>query len=168
MASTIEQLEQRLRALEDIAAIKDLKARYLRSCDLQRPDDVRDCLLPEAVIAYEGFPQFNDRDSFVDIYRQMGCQPGIFDMHHGVNPEITLTGADSAKGIWSLFFQNINLGNRTVTQFGVEYDDDYVRRDGRWWIARSASRKTSVLVQMIGGDGVPKVQALGRSEEEPA
>src|ERR1700758_601102 len=144
MTSDMADLERRLRALEDLSAIKDLKARYLRGCDQKQPEEVRDCLLPDgAVIAYEGFPEFTDRDSFVEAFRTMGCVDGVYDIHHGANPEIELTGPDSATGKWALFFQNINLAQRSVLQMGVEYDDDYVRRDGRWWIARTATKRTS-------------------------
>lgn len=163
MTDQISALEARLQALEDVAAIKDLKARYLRGCDRQRPEDVRDTLIPDAVIAYEGFPEFRDRDSFVDIFAQMGCQPGIFDMHHAANPEITLEATDRATGKWALFFQNINLATRAVTQMGVEYADVYVRRDGRWWIAETRTKRTSFLAQLIGEDGVPKVTAMGEA-----
>ncbi|WP_336951285.1 nuclear transport factor 2 family protein [Sphingobium aromaticivastans] len=162
----IAALEKRLQALEDINAIKELKARYLRACDLQQPDAVRDCLKPEgAVIAYEGFPPFHDRDSFVDVFRTMGCQSGIYDIHHGANPEISLTGPDSAAGKWSLYFQNINLAQRTVMQMGVEYDDDYVRQDGRWWIARTATKRTSCILQTVDEKGQVTLVSLG---EPPA
>ncbi|WP_311269541.1 nuclear transport factor 2 family protein [Sphingobium sp. WCS2017Hpa-17] len=160
----LQTLEKRIALLEDINAIKELKARYLRGCDLQRPEEVRDCLSPDgAVIAYEGFPPFHDRDSFVEIFRTMGCVAGIYDIHHGANPVITITGEDSATGKWSLYFQNINLAHRTVTQMGVEYDDDYVRRDGRWWISRTATKRTSCIVQQVDEDGKSTIVALGEA-----
>jgi len=159
----LASLAARVQALEDTAAIRDLKARYLRGCDLQQPEEVRDTLLPEAVVAYEGFPAFNSRDAFVEVFAQMGCQPGIFDIHHGANPVIALDGEDRATGQWSLFFQNINVANRTIIQMGVEYDDVYVRRDGRWWIAETRTRRTSFLMQTVDADGATKVAAFGEA-----
>lgn len=157
-------LEARLRALEDLAEIQSLKARYLRGCDLQQPDDVRATLLPEAVVAYEGFPVFDNRDAFVQVFAEMGCQPGIYDMHHGSNPEIEVKG-DRATGKWALFFQSINLTTRTITQMGVEYDDVYLRRDGVWLIAETRTRRTSFLGQSVGEDGILRVVTMG---EPPA
>ena len=62
MAATIAQLELRLQALEDINAIKELKARYLRACDRKQPDTMRDCFVEKgALIEAEVFPSFNDR-----------------------------------------------------------------------------------------------------------
>lgn len=164
--SDLSSIERRLRALEDINAIKDLKASYLRACDLQQPDAVRDCLVPEgAVIAYEGFPPFFERDSFVEAFRTMGCVEGVYDIHHGANPVIQITGEDSATGSWSLFFQNINLPHRTVMKMGVEYTDTYVRQDGRWWIASTATKRTSCILEAIDESGRVKILSLG---EPPA
>lgn len=157
-------LEERVRRLEDDRAIRDLKARYLRACDLKEPETVRDCLLPEAVIEYEGFPRFTNRDDFVAIYQQMGCQPHIFDIHHGANGVVTFEGEDRASGQWALTFHNIDLAGRTVTQFGIEYEDAYVRKDNRWWIARTASARKSVLVQQVDEAGGIKVAIMGTEQ----
>ena len=157
-------IEARLQRLESDRAIRDLKARYLRCCDLKDPDGVRDTLVAEgAVIAFEGFPRFDSRDAFVDIFRQMGCQPGIFDIHHGANGVIAFDGPDRATGNWSLYFHNVNLTARTLTQMGVEYDDVYVRQGGRWWIAETHSQRTSFLMHAVGDDGLPKVAAMGEA-----
>jgi hypothetical protein len=157
-------LELRLQRLEDDRAIRDLKARYLRACDGKDPEGVRDTLLPiGAVIAYEGFPAFDNRDDFVEIYRQMGCAPGIFDIHHGANGEIAFENAERATGKWALYFHNINLAARTLTQMGVEYDDRYVKQDGRWWIAETRTRRTSCLVQSVDAAGNAVVAVMGEA-----
>jgi hypothetical protein len=154
-------LAARLQRLEDDRAIRDLKARYLRACDTKEPEVVRDCLAAEgAVIAYEGFPRFDNRDDFVAIYAQMGCAPGIFDIHHGANGIVTFEGDTRATGKWSLFFHNINLAGGTLTQMGVEYDDVYTYTDGRWWIAETRSRRLSCLIHSVNA-GEAKVAAMG-------
>ena len=159
-------LEERLQRLEDDRAIRDLKARYLRACDTKDPDTVLDTLAPKgAVIAYEGFPPFDNREDFVAIYRQMGCTPDIFDIHHGANGIITFESATRARGQWSLFFHNINLAGRTLTQMGVEYDDVYVKDGDRWWIAETRSRRTSCLIHTVDEGGTGTVVAMG---EPPA
>lgn len=164
MQPTIETLAARLSALEDREEIRQLKSRYLRACDLKQPDVVRDCFLPEGVhIAYQGFPVFEKRDDFVAIYESMACQGGVYDIHHATNWDIELTGPDEARGLWSLNFRTILTGPRQVTRMGVEYEDVYRRADGRWWIAESVSRQTSILVEQIGDDGAITVLAYGES-----
>lgn len=157
-------LEERVQQLEDDRAIRDLKARYLRACDTQQPGTVRDCLLPEAAIRFEGFPPFDNREDFVAIYAELGCAPGVYDIHHAANGIITFENAERATGKFALTFHNINLTHRTLTQFGVEYDDVFVKRDGRWWIAETVSHKKSVLVQAVDADGNVKVVAMGEDD----
>lgn len=155
-------LEERLQRLEDDRAIRDLKARYLRACDMKEPESVRDALLPEgAVIAYDGFPPFNNRDDFVAVYAQMGCAPGIFDIHHGANGIVDFESESRATGKWSLYFHNINLAERTLTQMGVEYDDVYVKEDGRWWIAETRSTRNSCLIHSVDEAGGATVAIMG-------
>jgi hypothetical protein len=159
-------LEERLARLEDDRAIRDLKARYLRACDAKDADTVRDVLLPDgAVIAFDGFPPFDGRDAFVEVYRAMGCAPGVFDIHHGANGVITFETADLARGVWSLLFHSINLANRTLTLMGVEYEDLYVKQDGRWWIAETRSRRHSCLIHSVDERGTASVTIMG---EPPA
>jgi hypothetical protein len=160
----MENLAARLQALEDKEAIRLLKARYLRACDLKQPDVVRDCFLPSGVrIAYQGFPLFTDRDAFVATYEGMACQPGVYDIHHATNWDIELTGPDSARGLWSLNFRTFLAGPRQVTRLAVEYEDVYARAEGRWWIAESVSRVTSVLTEQIEADGTTRVLAVGEA-----
>jgi hypothetical protein len=77
---------------------------------------------------------------------------------------IAFDGADRARGQWALTFHNINLAHRTITQFGIEYDDVYVRDGACWRIAETASRRKSVLVQAIDAEGNARVIALGESD----
>jgi len=154
MTMTLDEMAARLAALEDKEAIRTLKARYLRACDLKQPDAVRDCFAPGKIrIAYQNFPEFTDREAFVETYRAMGCQPGVYDMHHATNWEIDLFGPDRAAGKWSLNFRTILAGPRQVIRLVVEYDDVYERRDGRWWIVETVSRVTSMLMEQVGEDG---------------
>lgn len=156
-------IEERLQRLEDDREIRDLKARYLRACDNQQADEVRDCLLPDARIRFEGFPDFDSRDDFVAIYRELGCVPGVFDIHHSANGVLNFDGPTRATGKWSLLFHNINLGQKMVTQFGIEYDDVYLKRDARWWIAETASRRKSALVHAVDDAGNARIVAMGEA-----
>jgi hypothetical protein len=162
MQDRLADMERRLLALEDVRAIKDLKFRYLRACDRKQPGDVLDCLDPDgAVIAYDGFPSFETREAFVQVFEDMGCKPTIIDMHHGENPVIVLHGADSATGTWDLFFQSIDTEAGTVVQMACEYSDVYTRKAGRWWISKTATRRTSFLMQKRQDDGTLAVIAMG-------
>jgi hypothetical protein len=164
----LARLEAQVRALEDVSAIKALKYRYLSACDRKDPESVRDCLDPDgAVVAYEGFPPFANRDDFVEIYRQMGCRPNIIDMHHGHNPQIVLTGPDSATGTWDLYFNTIDTDAGTVLQMACVYSDVYRRAGGRWWISETRTRRTSFLMQRRQEDGTLGVMVMGEAPDAP-
>ena len=154
--------EQRLQILEDDRAIRDLKARYLRAADSKDVEGMRDCFTVDAVIDFEGFPTFEARDPFIEIYQRMACIAGIFDIHHGANGIIKFDDGKNASGQWSLLFHNINLATRTLTQMGVDYEDRYVRgSDGIWHIAQTRSRLNSALVHTVADDGRPIVTVMG-------
>lgn len=166
MTDTIETLASRLAALEAREEIRELKARYLRACDLKDLAALRDTLLPDgAVIAYEGFPPFDDRDAFVSVFEQMACVPGVHDMHHAMNSVVEFSSPDEAKGQWSLHFKSVIAAQRTIITMGVEYADRYVRRDGRWWIAETRTTRPLCLIEQVGPEGQPSYVALG---EPPA
>jgi hypothetical protein len=165
----IMRLQQRLRALEDIQAIQELKARYFRSCDRKLPAQMRDCFLPQgAVIEADGFPSFDDREGWVRLFTELAVNnPDVMDMHHAQNPEIVLTGPDSATGLWDLNFSQINLKQRTVVNLAGEYRDEYLRREGRWWIKSSRFRQTYFLMRRIDAAGGETVLALGKAPAVP-
>jgi hypothetical protein len=165
MTATLEDLARRVAAMEDIAAVTALKVRYLRACDRKQPDIVRDCFVQDAVIDFEGFPVFTHRDDFVDLYARFGCVPNVLDMHHMQNPVVTLTGPDTAEGLFDLYFFQIDKQARTMIQLASSYEDRFVRRDGRWLFSHSKSRRLSFLMQEVDADGLAKVVGLGEQTQ---
>lgn len=167
MNHSIESLADRIARLEDREAIKELKAQYLRACDLKQVDALRNTLHPDgAVIAYEGFPEFSNRDDFVAVFEQMACQDGVFDIHHATNAQIRFTGPNEALGKWSLHFKSIILAQNSVIEMGVEYEDQYVRRDERWWIAETRTTRPLCLVAQLSEGGNATYVAVGTPPEQ--
>jgi hypothetical protein len=154
-------IEQRLAALENDRAIRDLKMRYLRAADAKDPETMRRCFTKDARIAFEGFPEFSERDPFIEVYREFGCAKGVFDIHQGGTGVIEMTSETEAQGWWPLYFHNINLAERTLTQLGVEYEDRYVLQAGQWLIAESRSYRKSCLIQAVDAQGAVMTVAMG-------
>ena len=163
MAEAVEVLTRRIAALEDINAIQALKHRYLRACDRKQPDVVRNCFIEDgAYIDAAHMGVHEGRDSFVGLFEMVGCRDTILDMHHAQNPAIQITGENTAHGTWDLYFNQINLDTRSATQVAGFYEDDYVRQDDGWRIARSIFRVTSTLMTEVDEAGQSKVILLGR------
>ena len=143
----IEQLEQRLARLEDIDAIKQLKARYLNACDRQDPEAVRACFAEgEVIIDMSNFGHCKNRDEFVDgIFVPRGCHEYVLDMHHCSNPEITIIDNVTATGVWGLNYRNINTQEKTLTLLSAMYHDEYRKTDDKWRVSRSRTEYRTVL-----------------------
>jgi hypothetical protein len=54
-------------------------------------------------------------------------------VHHGHTPEITITGADTATGIWAMM-DIVKLG-AGFRGYG-HYHEEYIKQAGRWRIRR--------------------------------
>lgn len=156
-------VEERLEALEQIEAIKALKHRYFRSCDAKDPDTFRACFIAQgADVHYGPLGGFDDADEIAAVFTRIALhkvdgKPVILDMHHGMHPDITLTGPDTATGRWTLKFRQLNMIERTERLLTGEYDDDYVIEDGVWKMARSHFRQLWAMVRPLGDDTVVEV-----------
>jgi hypothetical protein len=149
----LEELRRRVQRLEDIEAIKRLKARYLNACDSQDPQAAKSCFATGEVLIDMGHVGvFRDREAFAEIYRTFGCQPFILDMHHGANPEIEFEDEDRARARWALEYRNINTEAKTVTLVSLIYHDEYARRGTQWLITKSRSEfKTALHLSFAAG-----------------
>lgn len=146
MAHT-ETLETRVRRLEDAEAIRCLKARYFTCCDHKDPQGMRACFAPGPVrIDYGRIGVFDDREQLVEVFTRLGCHAHIVEMHHGVNPDIDVLDETHARGTWGLHYQMINTVERTLTQLGARYEDEYRKVDGVWTISATRCVVTSTLV----------------------
>ncbi len=142
----LEQLRRRVQHLEDLEAIRRLKARYLNACDSQDPEGAKNCFAEgEVVIDMGHVGVFRDREGFADIYRTFGCLPFVLDMHHGANPEIEFIDEHHAKALWALEYRNFNTQAKTVTFVSLIYHDEYAKQGGQWKITKSRSEFKTAL-----------------------
>lgn len=148
-------IEQRLQALEDQQRIVALKARYFAACDGKDPAAMRACFADgEVAIDYGVIGCFASADALVAVFTEMACHPHMVEMHHGVNPEITLHSADAASGNWGLHYQLIDTRSNTLTQLGASYQDQYRKTAAGWQISATRCVVHSTLVLQLGDDAV--------------
>jgi hypothetical protein len=143
---TLAELRRRVQRLEDLEAIRGLKARYLNACDSQDAEGAKRCFAEGEVLIDMGHVGvFRRREDFAALYQAAGCQPFVLDMHHGGNPEIEFSDDTHARGLWSLDYRNINTRDKTVTFISLIYHDEYAKRDGQWQITKSRSEFKTAL-----------------------
>lgn len=138
--TTLESLARRVQRIEDLDAIKRVKARYLNACDAQDPESAKSCFAEGEVSIDMGHVGIlKTRDEFAALYKAAGCHPFVLDMHHGTNPEIDFVDDTHAKGLWALSYRNINTKDKTVTFLSLVYHDEYQKFGSQWKITSSRS-----------------------------
>ncbi|MHB8464026.1 MAG: nuclear transport factor 2 family protein [Acidimicrobiales bacterium] len=124
------ELEQRLTRIEDVEAIKRLKALYYDICDDDHnPDRVVELFAEHGSWEGGGFAASGRED----IHKLFTTFQGLVGetLHAGVNPIIAVDG-DHATGVWytmaAFKFQD---GGQQQLMAG-RYDDTYVKVNGEW------------------------------------
>jgi hypothetical protein len=138
----IAELEARLGTLEDVEAIKLLKARYgalvdsrFEAGDLVSPerldriaDDIAALFSEDAVWdGGKGLGLCRGRD---EIKARLAKPTMKFTWHYFVKPQIEVSG-DSARADWDIFSPCTTSRNRAMWMAGVEHDQ-YRKLDGVW------------------------------------
>ncbi len=131
----LEDLERRLRVLEDIETIKKLKARYCAYCDNNYDADGIASLFTEDAVWDGGkFGRYEGREAIRTFFRGA---PRIFPfaIHQVMNPIIEVEG-EQAKGQWYLF-QPATLaeGNQAVW-LAARYEEEYAKVGSEWKFKR--------------------------------
>lgn len=127
----LEQLERRLQVIEDIEAIKKLKAKYCAAYDNQYDADAIATLFTEDAVWDGGnFGKCEGREA-IRTFFQGASRIFPFALHQVMNPLIEVDG-DTAIGQWYLF-QPCTLGKQNQAMWlAAKYQEQYVRSDGEW------------------------------------
>ena len=123
-------------AVDDIEALKQLKARYFRLMDTKDWDAMRQVFTDDVVMdtTESGGGVITGADEFMAFLRDALGE--AITAHHGHTPEITLTSPNTATGIWAL--QDLVIFPSGVRLLGYgHYHETYVKRDDNWLIASS-------------------------------
>ncbi|WP_150291532.1 nuclear transport factor 2 family protein [Sphingobium estronivorans] len=140
-----------LQELSDFEDIRTLKHRYFRGIDTADLPLLATLFTDDISVEYRGGGykvKLAGRDNMMDFLAN-SFHSGTAPMHHGHMPEITLTGADEAEGIWYLEDIFINLDDQLHTSGSAIYRDKYRREDGVWRIARTEYDRLVEVVQPL-------------------
>jgi ketosteroid isomerase-like protein len=124
-------LEARIRRLEDIEALKQLKHRYCTLCDDGYVADPLAALFAEDAV-WDGGPlgRFEGREAIRAFFA--GCSKVVsFAIHHVTNPVIEVDG-DRATGDWLLWEPIVFARGERAVWMAARYHDRYRRIGGEW------------------------------------
>ena len=119
--------------MDDLEAIKQLKARYFRTMDTKDWAGMREVFADDVVIdtTASGGNVITGADEFVAFLRE--TLNDVVTVHHGHTPEIDLTSATTARGVWAM--QDLLKWPNGMELRGYgHYHETYERIDGRWRI----------------------------------
>lgn len=143
--------------LDEIEAIKQLKYRYFRFLDTKSWDEIAGCFVEDATSAYDdGRYAFEGRDAIVGFLKDALGRPSMVSMHHGHHPEVTLTSATTATGVWYLEDLVIDTERNTMLRGAAFYRDEYVKEDGAWKLRSTGYRRT--WEEVANRDDVPSLK----------
>ena len=131
--------------LAEIEAIKQLKARYFRLLDTKQWDAWREVFSDDFTAEVDGGSAhapvvFASPEEMVASNRKiLATAPTV---HHGHTPEITLTGPESATGIWAMM-DIVKLG-AGFRGYG-HYHEEYTKQRGQWRIRRLRLTRLQLL-----------------------
>ena len=122
--------------MDDVEAIKQLKARYFRTMDTKDWDGMRQVFTDDVVMdtSAAGGGVVTGADEFLAFLRE--ALDGTVTVHQGHMPEIELTSATTATGVWALHDLIRWPDGSDMEGFG-HYHETYAKADGTWRIASS-------------------------------
>ena len=127
----IVELEKRITRLEDIEAIKQLKAIYCHICDdTHNPDRIASIFAEGGIWEAEGFGKAEGHTAIRELFSGFREQFS-FSQHNIMNPVINVDG-ERATGIWYLVGPWDATENNRKIWMTARYDDDYIKVDGEW------------------------------------
>ena len=126
-----QDLESRITRLEDIEAIKQLKARYCEICDdMHNPDRITSLFTEDGIWESPDFGQAKGHAAIRNLFQGFRDMFS-FSQHNITNPLIEVNG-DNATGIWYLIGPWDNSNDGRKIWMTARYDDDYLKVDDVW------------------------------------
>ena len=120
--------------MEDVEAIKQLKARYFRTMDTKDWPGMRAVFTDDVVMdtSESGGGVITGADEFIAFLRETLAD--VVTVHHGHMPEIEITSRTTATGIWSMEDMLRWPNGMELHGYG-HYHETYRKTDGGWRIA---------------------------------
>ena len=129
----INELAKRVQALEDIEAIKQLKAEYADACDdMYNPKRMRDLFTEDAV--WDGENEgFGKHVGIEEVCQFMdGAKDSLlFGVHFFLQPRIKMLSETEAEGVFYLWQTSTMANGKDIFLAGKEYDK-YRKENGVW------------------------------------
>ncbi len=133
-------LETRIQRIEDIEAIKKLRAKYCYAVDEKRLDDVMTLFSDNAKLDFWPSHQCDMQEDIRRFYGESVPSRLPFFMHMAQNAVVDVEGETGTR-VWYVLLPATSGQTGEATWSAGKYDETYVKIDGEW---RFSSIKCSV------------------------
>ncbi len=156
LAAVVEELRDRVRRLEDIDALRNLKAEYAAACDDNYdPDRLAALFVEDATWESQGLGKYEGREAIREFFRGISGH-FVFALHYGLNPQIEVT-SDTARARWYLFMPcTVGDTGKAMWRAGLD-EEEYVRVQGQWMYQ---SKKSAPFFHATFEEGWAKQQFI--------
>jgi hypothetical protein len=140
-AMGLEDLEMRVKKLEDLEEIKKLHQKYISLMDNLRYEDLLDLFTQDATSEIRNMGVKRGRQELAEVYlgvlaRKRGSVR--YDGHMAVHPEISVDG-DTARGTWLIYML---FSKPTIQWVQGRNEVEYRKENGIWKISKLKFTRT--------------------------
>ena len=138
---SLEDLEKRVKAIEDLEEIKKLHQNYINLMDNLQYEEVLDLFTEDATSEVRDFGVKKGKKEMAEIYlgvlaKKRGATR--FDGHMAIQPDITVDG-NTAKGTWLIYM----LFSKPEIQWVQGKNEcEYKKENGTWKISKLKFTRT--------------------------
>ena len=138
---SLEDLERRVQAIEDLEEIKKLHQNYINLMDNLRYEEVLDLFTEDAEVEVRNSGVKKGRQQMSEVYLGVLAKNRgnvRYDGHLAVEPDITVTG-DTANGTWVIYM----LFSKPAIQWVQGKNEaEYRKINGKWMISKMKFTRT--------------------------
>ena len=149
-----KDINERIKLIHAVNAIKNLKFKYLNACDSKKPAEILSCFYMDQVyINFEDFGIFSSAKAMVKKYELNSCHDHLLEQHAGKNEIIKLLSSNEASGFWSLSYNLIDTLKNINLYITGTYEDLYVRDENNNWLIKETvfKKRTSMYRSLTSG-----------------
>lgn len=137
---SLEELEKRIQAIEDLENIKKLHQHYIDLMDNLQYKEVLDLFTEDATVEVRNWGVKRGRKELSEIYigilaKNRGTSRS--EGHMAVEPDITVDG-NTAKGTWLIYM----LSQPKIQWIQGRNECEYRKEDGKWKISKLKFTRT--------------------------
>jgi hypothetical protein len=137
---SLEELEKRIQAIEDLEEIKKLHQKYIDLMDNLRYPEVLNLFTQDASVDIRNFGVVQGIEGLTEVYiNKLGKRTARSEGHFVIQPDISIKG-DTARGTWLVYML---FSKPDVQWVQGRNEAEYIKVEGKWKIKSMKFKRTN-------------------------